>query len=169
MKSKNEQRSLLSRAFFAVVGGCLYVSLLIQPACPGSSDPEPEQVDASSSLSLIDAALDAGSTTSLDASTTTIAPCWASAAGTYGPANQGCGIASDTVLSVSGDSITLTPFGMNASATFSGASGNEVTATGLIILEKPNHTCKLTCGASKIDVACTNPSGGSCTQSFNKK
>lgn len=174
MKPVKEQRSLLSRAFFTVVGGCLYVSILMQPACPDDSGPA-EAVDGSSSLSLPDSAAtpaDGGTTSTPDSATTTplVPQMWVEAVGTYGPANQGCGISTETMLSISGDKIQLAPFGANATALFTvGTTQTEATGTNLIIFDVAGHTCKIVLGSAKLDVGCTNTSGGSCNEAFNKK
>lgn len=172
MKPVKEQRSLLSRAFFTVVGGCLYVSILMQPACPEDSGPVNDTPDAPSSFDSAATPVDGGTTSALDGAPTTplVPQIWVDAVGTYGPANQGCGISMDTMLSISGDKIQLAPFGANATALFTvGTTQTEATGTGFTIFDVGGHTCKIVLGSSKIDVGCTNTGGGSCNEAFNKK
>lgn len=78
-----------------------------------------------------------------------------------------CGVTSFDLSSSSGE-VTLTDFGENASVSFTADSARtKLTATGLVILFAPNHTCTITCaGSESLALHCTNPGGGKCDSTF---
>lgn len=178
MKPVKERRSLLSRMALTLVGGLLYMSLLIQPACPGDDDNQLGSVDASVGFDAPPTSIDApvgdtgpiGDTGPGAETGTTLSDCWQQVVGTHVQPDPACNIPT-TTLSISGNQIQANPFGQgNTNVLFTPKAGlpNEATAMGLIIFSAGDHTCTLTCipgataAASKISVACTNPEGGSC-------
>lgn len=94
---------------------------------------------------------------------------FAGASGSYAPDDQGCGLPAFT-LTVT-NTIVANPFGDNGATTFNLKAGsqNVAEATGLIIFSQGDHTCSMTISGTSIQVACTNPGGGSCTEGFTKQ
>jgi hypothetical protein len=79
----------------------------------------------------------------------------------------GCGINSFTMSMADGNP-QLSAFGGNAAATFTADSGRtQAIASGLIILNAPEHSCELWCGSGgKLLMECRNKAGGKCESTF---
>ena len=100
---------------------------------------------------------------------------FADSPGTYTwEAGGSCAMAGQTTVTITGDEIVVNPVGTNGAVPFALKQGttNEAVSksTNLNILDAPGHTCTLTRNAGSTDLAfaCTNTSGGSCTDTAKK-
>lgn len=84
--------------------------------------------------------------------------------GSFIGCGSGCGITGPLSISVTGSTVTASPFGDNGSQTFN-VNGNTATSsnTNLTILGKPGHTCTISC-SGVIHCERTNNSSIQCNE-----
>ena len=95
--------------------------------------------------------------------------CFGLKEGGYTSSDDGCELGSGLSLNTTSEgNIVLSPFGSNGNTTFISAGSNARSfRNDLTLFEIGGHSCRLSCTPpNKFIVSCSNPFGGSCSQTF---